>query len=272
MASSAPSAWLQGGETRHQALQRSLAERDSGGPNEQIRSKPYRLQGTRSCEISHSSLLEPLTPWKSLESSKPKWPHAFRRFHLTEGIRVVDNDTIVVSARDQVQKTAKNGLIRSSSGSATYSQAQRQKAEIEVQELAHILADGPPGGAFAWSPQKLEAIFKERTGRVGVWSHYDLGIRAFILCFPKTFEMYGQNHEYVRLRRARNTIVLDHSEDAMLRLARARTHGFIQQHATVPGAVAGVHLELPSLRTNRLKVAFLPYDEPASHTPTFRDY
>lgn len=277
-------------ETRHQMLQRALAERKSGGPHEQTRSKAFRLQATRSCEVSHSSLEEPLTHWKSLESLKPQWPHSIRRYHKDHGIRVVDNDTVVISARDQVQKTP-NGLIRSSSGSVTYSHTQRQKAEIEVQELAHILSDGPPSGSPGWTPKKLEWIFKERAGRPGVWGHYNIGIKAFLLCFPKTFEMYGNGQEFVRLRRARNTIVLDDAEEAMTRLARARWHGYIQQQPMMPGKVTNplvelVHkdedgrvmkkeinplLQLPTLTTNRLKVAFLPYETGGGRFGSFGD-
>jgi len=259
-------------DTRHQLLQRSLGERSNGGPREQVRSLPWRLQGTRACEITHSSLQEPLTSWKNLEPLQPRWPHAFRRYHLNHGIRVVDNDTVVVSARDKIQKT-QTGLVRSSSGTATYSQTQRQKSEIEVQELADIMAGS---AQLAWTPKKLEHIFKERTGRSGVWVHYDLGIRAFLLCFPKTFELYGRDHEYVRLRRARNSVVLDHPEEAMTRLARARSHGFLQQNPTVPGTIASPPVALPSLKSNRLKVGFFTHEEPAGDYPSqlgaYRDY
>mmetsp|Transcript_87082 Transcript_87082/g.219250 ORF Transcript_87082/g.219250 Transcript_87082/m.219250 type:complete len:282 (+) Transcript_87082:73-918(+) len=256
------------GDTRHQLLQKSLAMRSAGGPHEQVRSVPWRLQGTRSCEITHSSLHEPLTSWKNLEPMQPRWPHAFRRYHLNHGIRVVDNDTIVVSARDKIQKT-QTGLVRSSSGTVTYSQTQRQKAEIEVQELAEIMAGS---GQLAWTPKKLEHIFKERTGRSGVWVHYDLGIRAFLICFPKTFELYGREHEYVRLRRARNSVVLDHPEEAMARLARARSQGSLQQNPTVPGTIASPSVALPSLKSNRLKVGFLPHDEPGTDYGQFGAY
>jgi len=270
-------------EMRHQTLQRTLAERSRGGPHEQTMSPAKRLQGTRSCEITHSSLQEPLTHWKSLESLNPRWPTEWRRFHLNHGIRVVDNDTVVISARDQVQKTA-NGLRRTSSGSVTYSHTQKQKAELEVQEIAHIIGDPAPGGAHAWTPKKVQKLFKERTGRVGVWKHYDIGLTPFLLCFPKTFEMYGANHEYIRLRRAGNTNVLDSAEDFMARLARARMHGFVQQHPTVPGQVTSStnpatelgkdgritqkevspKLQLPTLRTNRLKTTFKLYESAGS--------
>lgn len=266
-------------ETRHQMLQRSLAERDRGGPHEQIRSAPHRLQGTRGTDIVHSSLHEPLSTWKSLEPHKPHWPSTWRRYHLNHGIRVVDNDTVVVSARDKVQRT-QQGLLRSSSGSATYSQTQRQKAEIEVAELAEIMA----GSDVPWTPKKLEHIFKERHGRIGVWGHYDLGMRAFLSCFPKTFEIYGKDGEFVRLRRARNSTVLDHGEDAMRRLARARSHGFLQrepspripnkQHPDVghnKTKVTEPLLALPSLKSNRLKVAFTPHEDPSEHFGMFRD-
>jgi len=272
-------------ECRHQTLQRRLGQRERGGPIEQTLSKPMRMQGSRSGEIQHSSLHEPLSPWKTLEAHNPRWPNTWRRFHKDHGIRVVDHDTICVSARDKVQQTA-HGLFRYSTGSVTYSHTQKCKAEIEVQELAHILLHNPPGASNLWTPEKLDRLFKERHGRSGVWGHYDLGLKGFMLCFPKTFELYGTHHEYVRLRRARNTNVLDDVEEAMIRLARAKEHGYVQQHPTVPGQVTSttnpsmeVHqggrmvqkeldpkLQLPTLKSHRLKCAFLSYEAPAERS------
>lgn len=209
-----------------------------------------------------------------MEPSRPHWPNTFQRYHLTRGIRVVDNDTIVVSARDMVQRT-QHGLIRTSSGYATYSQTHRQKAEIEVGELAQILASSD---TTMWTPKKLETVFKERYGRPGIWAHYDLGIRAFLSCWSKTFELYGKDGEFVKLRRARNAVVLDHPEEVMTRLARARSDGILRREPSpdvsqrqsrspelVPGGKTKVTyqpLSLPSLKTNRLKMSFQPYDAP----------
>merc|ERR1719367_2099665 len=104
----------------HQRLQQSLGERTSGGPKEQMRSAPERLRCTRNCEIMHSSLEEPLSHYKSLEPSRPHWPSSHRRFHLDNGIRVLDHDTVVIDAHDTMRKT-KKGMMRCSSGTVTYS-------------------------------------------------------------------------------------------------------------------------------------------------------
>jgi len=249
-----------GGETMHQFLQRSLMEREKGGPHEQQGSKASRLRNTRSTDILHSALEEPLSPYKSLESNRPQWPTSWRRFHLNHGIRVVDHDTVVVDSKDCFKKTAK-GLKRSSSGSVTYSHTHRMKVELDVTELGHILKGQVPGGGHAWTPRRLEWIFKERTGRPGCWVHYDVGIKAFLLLFPKTFEMFGNDHEFVRLRQG--TAVLDVHEDAMVRLAMAREHGHTSPHGlwsphNVEGARTqkGEPISLPELSTHRMKTTF----------------
>lgn len=275
-------------ETPHQKLQRSLQERRRGGPIEQTQSPPQRLRNIRSTEILHSSLEEPLSTYKSLEPVRPRWPAHWRRYHLCHGIRVKDQDTILVEANDMHVKT-KKGLIRDSSGFVTYSETHRRKAEIDVMFLAQILNGGIPGGGHAWTPRKLERIFKERTGRGGTWSHYEVPLKHFLTLFPKTFEQFGPDMQFVRLRHMLKPQLMDNVQDAMARLACARERGFIEPQPHIEGTV-GLHNEglremfeaidesrpgsptlaelkdnlrakmpdLPELRNNRMKVAFKP--------------
>lgn len=277
-------------ETPHQKMQRSLQDRCGGVPREQTMSAPQRLRNTRCTEILHSSLEEPLSTYKSLEPLRPKWPTHWRRFHLNDGIRVKDQDTVMVDARDQHVKT-KKGLLRSSSGSVTYSETHRRKAEIDVMFLAQIVNGGIPGGGHAWTPKKLQVVFKERTGRHGVWMDYEVPLKHFLSLFPKTFEQFGSDMEFVRLRQTLRPQLLDKTEDAMTRLACARERGYIEPHPHIEGTVGGHNEELnevfqafdeghasvpslselkttlraktpslPELRHNRMKVAFKAYN------------
>jgi len=251
-------------ETLHQKLQRTLAERESGGPREQVGSPGVRLRNTRCCDIVHSTLSEPLSPYKTLETCKPRWTNTRFRYHLNRGISVMDQDTIVVSARDQLQKTT-HGLLRSSSGTLTYSSTHRLKAELDVAELAHILAGNVPGGGHAWTPKRLEWIFKERTGRQGCWKHYEVPFEAFLAAFPRTFESFGPVDKFVRLRHGSS--VQDNCEDAMVRLARARTHGCVESKTQTLGmrnslsesSMSKSLLFANKLKNHRLKVAYSSY-------------
>jgi len=276
-------------ETPHQRLQRSLEQRKSGGPVEQCMSPPQRLRITRSTEIMHSSLEEPLSHYKSLEPVRPKWPSYWRRYHLHHGIRVKDQDTILVEANDKHIKT-KKGLIRESSGFVTYSDTHRRKVEIDVRAIAEILNGGVPGGGHAWTPKKLQKIFKERTGRDGTWCHYEVPLKHFLSLFPKTFEQFGSDMQFVRLRHMLRPSLMDNTEEAMSRLACARERGFIEPHPHIEGTV-GLHNEdlhevfdaidegrpgspsiadlkdslrakmpdLPELRRHRIKAAYKPH-------------
>lgn len=213
-------------ECHNQRRQQLLAERASGGPHEQVRSKPSRLRNTRSCAILDSTLEEPLTYYKSLEPVKPHWPHTWRRLHLTEGIRVRDMDTVVAPSRDHLAKT-KKGMLRTSSGSVTYSSTHATKVALDAQVLTQICGDGVPGGGHAWTPSRLAVEFQARTGRSGVWSHYDIGITNFLLVFPKTFDVFGPERQFVRLHRSTCLTLMDNVEDAMVRLAMCRQDGQI---------------------------------------------
>jgi len=248
-------------ETPHQRRQRALSDRLRGGPHEQQLSAPARLRNTRSGEILHSSLLEPLSPYKSLQPLRPQWPSTYRRFHLNHGIRVVDQDTCVVHTQDTLTRT-KHGLLRSSSGVVTYSFSHRTKVELDVFELARILHDGLPGSGHTWKPQQLERIFRERTGRRGSWAHYEVPFKEFLALFPRTFERFGLDNQFVRLRFKQNPHVLDVSEEALVHLARAREHGIVEPrpHTVGCGSVKAKAAELHELRMHRFKAVFRPKD------------
>lgn len=234
------------GETLHQKLQRSLYDRRGGGPNEQCGSPAQRYRNTRTTEIIHSSMEEGLTSYKTLEPLRPHQPYNHRRYHLNHGIRVKDQDTVVVDSCD-IHKKTKKGLLRESSGVVTYSDTHRRKVELDVIDIARILDEGIPGGGHHWTPKKLERVFRERTGRPGSWAHYEMSFKTFLTLFPKTFETFGPNHQFVRLRHHVTTAVLDVSEDAMRRLACARERGYIEQHPVVDGTVHVHNEELDEL-------------------------
>eukprot|EP00933_Yihiella_yeosuensis_P005975 TRINITY_DN110597_c0_g1_i1.p1 TRINITY_DN110597_c0_g1~~TRINITY_DN110597_c0_g1_i1.p1 ORF type:complete len:299 (-),score=32.03 TRINITY_DN110597_c0_g1_i1:23-919(-) len=245
-------------ESSHQRLQRTLGVRETGGPHEQIRSRPARLRFTRSCDILHSTLEEPLSLYKSLEPQKPHWSSTWRRYHLNDGIRVVDQDTAVISAKDTVQKT-KKGLMRTSSGSVTYSNQHRLKVELDVLDLAQFLKEGVPGGAHEWTCAKLERFFRERTGRIGSWAHYDVGFIPFCLLFPKTFELFGPGNGNIRLTRKVSSTVIDNIEDVLVRLARGRETGTIDKYLSDFQDKDQVSVKaqlLPALQKNRFKASY----------------
>mmetsp|Transcript_65565 Transcript_65565/g.152312 ORF Transcript_65565/g.152312 Transcript_65565/m.152312 type:complete len:282 (-) Transcript_65565:110-955(-) len=242
-------------DSRPLSLQRVL-ERDHGGPREQVRSAPSRLRNTRSCAILHSSLEEPLTVYKTLEPLRPRWQSSFRRFHETHGYRILDQDTIVVSARDVLHKT-KDGIARSSSGSVTYSHVHKLKLELDIEMVARILADGVPGGGHMWTTRRLEWIFKERTGRPGCWADYNVGITAVLALFPRTFELFGPQREFVVLKHKAMTVI-DDTEGAMVRLARARDSGRLEPIVVAEEEQPNTSrcLSLPELKTNRFKTMY----------------
>lgn len=254
-----------GTKTLHQQLQLNLSIRDRGGPHEQSASAPARLRRTRGTEVLHSSLSEPLSSYKSLEPRRPRWPSTFRRLHLTDGFRVVDHDTIVVSARDQIFKCSQKGQARTSSGYVTYSATHCLKAEIDVEMLASLVKEGVPRGGHHWTPKVLERIFRERTGRQGSWAHYGVPFKEFLRLFPRTFEMFGPKDDFVRSKNGGMQKILDNVEDAMVLLAKAREEGFVDHHNHADKAAATVGgqgkqtVALPALHQHRVKAVFKPF-------------
>jgi len=249
------------GETVHQALQKSLGQRSNGGPFEHIRTAPFRLRNTRSCDIVHSSMEDPLASYKTLEPLHHHYKYGQRRYHKDHGYKCFDTDTIVVAARDHLLKS-KTGLLRTSTGSVTYSDTHRKKLELDGQELTRIVAhEGIPGGGHAWTLPKLERVFKERTGRVGFWNHYEIPFIAFLRSFVKTFAFYNHG-EFVKLLNTRKPTVMDDFEDVLVRLAKAREYGFIEQTTNIvgDGLQRQTPVGLPELKRHRAKITFRLHD------------
>lgn len=212
---------------RHQAR---LSDRHTGGPHEQQGTKAQRLRRTRSTPILLNSLYEPLTRWKTLEPLYPRWPQTWRRYHLLEGIRVVDQEVVNVSARDQVTKTPKGG-IRHSSGMVSFDTQHQQKIMIDADDLIEILVTKPNNSTTAWTLAQLERQFRTLFGRPGTWWHYEIPFVTYLSVFPKTFEVFGTRKEYVRLKHPWSTStrarVLDHKDEVMTSLARIKQRGLV---------------------------------------------
>lgn len=75
-----------------------------------------------------------------------------------------------------------------------------------------------------WKISQLEREFRNRWGRDGVWANNQLPFYIFLSCFHKTFEVFGENHEYVRIRhpwaRLTQSRIIDNPEKVMVNLAR----------------------------------------------------
>merc|ERR1711871_1125472 len=130
---------------------------------------------------------------------------------------------------------------------------------MDVQELSSLVSEGPPSGLHCWTPQKLERVFRERTGRQGIWAQYEVPFVAFLHLFPKTFNLFGPNQDFVqdRLKRHPNSGVkiLDNMEHALSRLARARDTGTVERFTLADGAKGHKQddLALPELQRQRFK-------------------
>lgn len=261
------------GSPKGAALSRSLQQRSRLGPPEQVKSYPARLRNTRSTHITHCTLTEPLSSFKSLEPLRPGWPHCHRRFHVNDGVRVVDNDTVVVSAHDKLTRT-KRGLARTSNGTVTYSATHLLRLELDARDVAAVLVGNVPGGGYAWTPKRLEHVFRERTGRAGCWATHGLTFTAFLSLFAKTFEIFAEG-DYVRLRTGCKgcAALMDTAEEAVVRLARARSgqeqremdeedRGAPKNSSSLSRRGGGAcALHLPDLSTNRFKVAYVHNDD-----------
>lgn len=187
-----------------------------------------KLQRTRSTPIVHSDVLEPLTRYKSLSSLQIRKPHTYHRYHLLEGICVQDQDCIVHSARDEhSQGSSSTGLLQGSSGVVKYSHDTKERMILDVSDILRILQDKPPNSMFRhWRVEQLEKEFRNRWGRSGVWWDHKLQFCTFLSCFHKTFEVFGEANEYVRIRHpwSRGTLprILDDPQKVMVNLARLK--------------------------------------------------
>lgn len=185
-----------------------------------------KLLRTRSTPIINSDVQEPLTRYKTLVNLKTRWPFTFHRYHLDDGITVQDQDCIVHSARDELFKGIK-GLQNRSSGIVCYSHDSMERMILDTNDILRIIVDKPPNSRFRlWKVTQLEKEFRNRWGRAGIWWDNKLQFSTFLSCFQKTFEVFGENNCYVRLRHpwSRNTLppILDCMAVVMTRIARLK--------------------------------------------------
>eukprot|EP00929_Paragymnodinium_shiwhaense_P063439 TRINITY_DN31686_c0_g1_i1.p1 TRINITY_DN31686_c0_g1~~TRINITY_DN31686_c0_g1_i1.p1 ORF type:complete len:325 (-),score=33.89 TRINITY_DN31686_c0_g1_i1:141-1115(-) len=207
----------------------------SGRLSEELQSQ---RRARRCTEVLHRFCNQPLPWYKVLEPSRPEWPNAWRWYHPKDGIRVLDEDTIVVSAKDRRVRT-KAGLLPKSSGHVTYSASDRMRFELDAEDLATILRDSHCYNSKIWTIPKLEKTFKYKLGRSGSWKSVGLELDAFLSLFPRTFEVFGAS-DFVRVlhstTRATNRVLVDDGQDVMVRLALACSSGYIAPEKHVEGA------------------------------------
>jgi len=197
-----------------------------------------KLRRSRSTPILHADIHEPAVDYKILVDDKIRWPHTFHRYHLIDGISVVDHGRVVLSARDQAYRT-KMGKYRNSSGTVTYNYDSYVKVCLDADCLGDVLNDYPPNGVSAWKIHDVEHHFRLRQGRPGVWKDYKLPLASFFSLFRRTFELYGthadKNSSYVRLRHKwganSRPKVIDNIEEIMIHLARLREPKLLKYHA-----------------------------------------
>lgn len=192
----------------------------------------------RFTEVLHNFCQEPLPWYKTLEPTRPQWPKTMRKFTHQDGFRVADTHTIEVSARDQLQRT-KKGLLRTSSGIVTYSQTQRYQFELDAENLASILRERVPHiqDGKVWSVKKLEKAYQNQFRKHGSWSRQGVSLKVFLALFPKTFDLFGANHDFVRVVSKTRQCTIDCSEEAMISLALACEQGFVDRTSPLGGTM-----------------------------------
>lgn len=189
-----------------------------------------------------------------------------------DGFRVSDLHNIQVSTRDQVQRTLK-GTLRTSSGLVTYNALDRTHLEIDAEDIAKILREQEPHGQSSgrmWSVKKLEKAYQHRFRTNGSWVRQGVSFRAYLSLFPKTFDLFGADHDFVRLCNKSRLCAVDHSEDVMISLALACEQGHVARTVPMEGTM-GARQEtkrMPELAHVRTRTLFRSTSEPGlgSHT------
>jgi len=179
-----------------------------------------------------------------------------------------------VPSRDVIEKT-KKGLLRTSSGHVTYSASDRMRFELDAAELIRILREVRPHSSPSWTLVALEKVFQDHTGRRGCWIRNHLPIGVFLTLFPRTFEAFGGNGEFVRILHRSRTHVVDNGDDTMVRLALVCQRGFVDQQP--PSAMSSTRRGsptenvklLPELLDVKTKVRFETHHKPHG-TPAMR--
>jgi len=231
----------------------------------------------RFTEILHNFCDEPLPWYKKLETSRPRWPTAMRKFTAKDGFRVADTHNIEVPSCDKLQR-AKKGLLRTSSGMVNYSALDRMPFELDAGDIIKILREREPHilQGKLWSVKKLEKAYQTRFRRQGSWARQGVPFKVFLSLFPKTFDLFGADQDYIRLVKKSRLSAVDSSEDAMVSLALACEQGYVDRTAPLEGTMrhGQEHKTLPELAHVRTKTMFRSTSDPGlrSHTlPAIRE-
>lgn len=229
-------------------------------------------QKKRFPEVLNNFCDEPLPWYKKLEHTRPQWPSAMRKFTAKEGFRVADTHNIEVSTRDQLQRT-KKGSMRTSTGVVTYDARDRMAFEIDVEDIARILREREPHMQHGrlWSVKKLEKAHQNQCRQHGSWKRQGVSFKVFLCLFPRTFDLFGADHEFVRLCNKSRLRTVDDSEHAMISLALGCERGYVGHTAPLEGtmkAEQNLPRIFPELAHVRTKTMFRSSSDPglSSHT------
>jgi len=248
------------------------------GPAEVRAPVQHRRDKLRFTEVLHNFCHEPLPWYKNLEHIRPEFPNALRKWTEREGFRVADHHNVQVTTRDQSQRT-KKGSLRTSSGLVTYNAIHRMQFELDAEDIASILREQNPhmqSSGKMWSVKNLDKAYQSRFRRHGSWVRQGVAFKVYLSLFPKTFDLFGSNRDYVRIIHQSRLCAIDCSEDAMISLALACEKGYVQRIAPLDGTMkAGQDASrLPELAHVRTKTLFRSSSDPGlkSHTlPAIQD-
>jgi hypothetical protein len=258
-----------GNQTLREQLEDAVGEFVPGPVH--VRAPPPNGSKPRFTEILHNFCHEPLPWYKNLEHIRPDWPTQMRKFTVKDGFRVADHHNIQVAARDQLQRT-KKGKLRTSTGLVTYSSTHRMEFELDAQDLIKILREKEPQtrhGKF-WSVKALEKAYQFRFRKHGSWARQGVSFKVYLSLFPKTFDLFGADSDYVRVACKSRLCAVDDSQDAMVSLALACEQGFVERTAPLEGTMkAGQECRrLPEIAQVRTRSLFRSTSDPGlrSHT------
>jgi hypothetical protein len=159
-----------------------------------------------------------------------------RKFTAKDGFRAADTHYSKVAACDQLQRTSK-GVMRTSSGLVTYSHLDRTHLEIDAEDLAQILREKEPHTGRMWNVKKLEKAYQNRFRSHGSWERQGVPFKVFLSLFPKTFDLFGADQDFVRVSNKSRLRALDSSQDAMISLALACQKGYVERTAPLEGTM-----------------------------------
>jgi len=233
----------------------------------------------RFTEVLHNYCQEPLPWYKKLEHTRPEWPSDMKRYTSKDGFRVNDTHTMAVSAKDVLQRT-KHGQLRTSSGIVTYNAVEATHLALDAEDLAKILREQMPQvrSGRIWSVKNLEKAYKMRFREHGSWERQGMSLKVYLELFPKTFDLFGANNDFVRVVSKSRQCAVDTGQDAMISLARACEQGFVDRHdpleGTMKDGMLDTRMKLPALRNVKTKTLMRASSDPGlvSHTmPAIRE-